>query len=121
MALQLPQPGQIEREVKLVPLKKVDIKCMLSNGLALLNLDLTYVNPAEDIALEATYEFPLEKTTVLAKLVASIDGKTIVAQVKSKEEAKERYDDAVAAGNAAVMAERESDKTESMTIKLGNL
>ena len=70
--------------------------------------------------MEATYEFPLEKGTVLSKLVAQIDGKTVEARVKAKEEAKERYDDAIAAGNAAVMAERE-EKNECMKIKLGNL
>jgi len=41
--------------------------------------------------------------------------------VRSEEEAKERYDDAIAAGNSAVLAERDSEKKESMTIKLGNL
>ena len=50
-----------------------------------------------------------------------LDGRIIDAKVRSKEEAKEKYDDAVAAGNAAVMAERDSDQKESMTIKLGNL
>ena len=37
------------------------------------------------------------------------------------EEAKEQYDDAMAAGNAVLLAQRESLKEESMTIKLGNL
>ena len=31
--------------------------------------------------MEATYEFPLEKTTVLSKLLATIDGKTVEAKV----------------------------------------
>lgn len=88
----------------LVPLKKVDIKCTIQGGTATLDLDLTYVNPDEEFPLEATYEFPLEKTTVMTKLVATIGGKTVEAKVKAKEEAKEIYEDAMAAGNAAVLA-----------------
>lgn len=86
-----------------------------------MDIALTYVNPSDDNPIEATYEFPLEKHTVLSKLTATIGGKTVVAKVQAKEEAKERYDDAVAAGNSAVLAERQSEKSESMTIKLGNL
>ena len=104
----------------LVPVKKVDIKCLLSGAIATLNVDLVYLNPSEEDTLETTYEFPLEKGTFLSKLVARIDGKTVETRVKAKEEAKERYDDAIAAGNAAVIAERDERK-ESMTIKLGNL
>ena len=104
----------------LVPLKKVDIKCKLLGGLATLDLVFDYINPSDEFPLESTYEFPLEKTTVLSKFIFSIDGKTVEAQVKTKEEAKEKYDDAIAAGNAAVIAEREK-KSESMKIKLGNI
>lgn len=86
-----------------------------------MDIELGYENPSTEFPLEATYEFPLEKNTVLSKFQAMIDGKTIVAKVQDKEEAKERYEDAVAAGNAAVIVERESDKKEIMSIKLGNL
>lgn len=48
----------------------------------------------------------MEKSTLLAKLVAELDGKTIEAQVRDKTQAREKYDDAVAKGNAAVLAER---------------
>ena len=102
-------------------MKKVDIKCDILGAMASLNIELHYTNPSEDNPVEATYEFPLDKLVVVSKLMATIDGKTIEAKVKEKEEAKERYDDAIAAGNAAVLAERQSDKNESMTIKLGNL
>ena len=88
---------------------------------ATVDLDLIYLNPSHDTTLEACYEFPLEKTTLLAKLTAEIDGKTIEAEVRDKEKAKEKYDDAMASGKAAVLAERESEKKESMTIRLGNI
>ena len=104
-----------------MPLKKVDVDCHISGAIATLNLELVYKNPSETDTYECSYEFPLSKETVLAKLIAQIDGKTVEAKVKAKEEAKEIYEDAIAAGNAAVLADRQSDKKESMTVKLGNL
>ena len=103
----------------LLPLQKVAIDVKVAGPFATVDLDLTYLNPSTDCALEATYEFPLEKSTLLAKLVAELDGKTIEAQVREKQEAREKYDDAVARGNAAVLAER-SNK-DILMIKLGNL
>ena len=105
----------------MLPLQKVDVKCTIAGSLVTLDAELHYKNPLEDEPLEATYEFPLDKTTVFSKLQAQIDGRTVTAKVQEKEEAKERYDDAVASGKAAVLAERDSDKKESMSIKLGNL
>jgi hypothetical protein len=40
--------------------------------------------------------------------------------VKEKESAKEQYDDAIASGNTAVYAQRDS-KDQSITLTLGNL
>ena len=62
----------------------------------------------------------MEKKSVLAKLEVTIDDSVIVTKVQTKEQAKERYDDAIAMGNAAVIAESKK-KDEVMTVKLGNL
>ena len=105
----------------MLPLKKVTANCDISGSVATLSLDLVYFTPSETDTYECSYEFPLVKKTVLSKLVAQIDGKTVEAKVKAKEEAKEIYDDAIAAGKAAVLAERQSEKKESLSIKLGNL
>ena len=77
------------------------------------SIELIYYNPNEDNALECTYLLPLEKTTVLIKFEAQIDNKTIETKVEAKEKAKEKYEDAVASGNAAVLAEL-SKKQETM-------
>ena len=57
----------------------------------------------------------------MAKLEAEIDDRKVVTQVREKEQAQEKYDDAIAAGNTAVLAERSTEKKEVLTIKLGNL
>lgn len=71
-----------------------------------MDIELGYENPSTEFSLEVNYEFPLEKNTVFSKFQALIDGKNIVAKVCVKEKAKERYEDAVAAGNATILAER---------------
>ena len=101
-------------------MSKVDIKSELRGATASTNVELTYTNPNAENALECTYVFPMEKTTLLAKFEAIIDDKTVETKVMRKEKAQERYEDAIAGGNAAVIAERKK-KDETMTIKLGNL
>lgn len=104
----------------LLPLKKVDIKSELHGATAVSTIELTYINPLLDNPLECTYVFPLIKTTILAKFEAIIDDKVIETKVIRKEKAQEKYEDAVASGNAAVLAERKKNQ-ETMTVKLGNL
>lgn len=105
----------------LLPLKKVDVKSELRGSTAVTNVELTYLNPHGESPLECTYVFPLEKTTLLSKFEAVIDDRVIETRVLEKEKAQEKYEDAVASGNAAVLAERSKKKEQTMTIKLGNL
>lgn len=59
---------------------------------------------------------------MISKLVATINDKTVEAQIKSKEEAKEKYDDAIAAGNSAVYADQaETISRKEVSLLLGNL
>ena len=81
---------------------------------------LSYINPKWGKPLEVTYIMPIEKTSVLAKFEASIDERKIVTKVVQTARAKERYDDAIAGGKAAIIAERKA-KDEVLLIKLGNL
>ena len=96
--------GEDDKVEELLPLKKVDVKAVITGASATVDIELCYQNPREEQSIEATYEFPLEKQTILSKLSAQIDGKIVETKVQSKEEAKETYDDAIAGGNAAVMA-----------------
>jgi len=72
--------------------------------------------------IECTFGYPIEKDTVVSKLICSIDDRVIEAKVKSKQEAKNVYNDALASGNAAVYAERKEAKDEEIvTLSVGNL
>ena len=99
---------------------KVDTRSELRGSTASTNVELTYVNPSQDSPLECTYVVPIEKNTLLAKFEAVINDRVVETKVMRKERAQERYDDAVAGGNAAVFAKK-SKKDDTMTIKLGNL
>ena len=80
------------------------------------------MNTLPDVTLETSYEFPLDQKTLLSELTAELNGKTIEAQVRDKEKASEKYEDAIAAGNAALLAERDTDeKRPTMKIRFGNL
>ena len=111
------EPQSNKERKLLVPLQDVTILGDLEAGLASLNVQLTYANTGDENPIECTFEFPLEKNTVVSKLVALIDGKTIEAKIQEKEEAKQKYDDALASGNAAVYAERDQkNKDEVITV-----
>ena len=116
-----PVSAQEGEEDYLLPLKTVAIQGTLEGPLATLNIDMTYVNENQKDAIECTYEFPMVKDTVLGSLVAKIDDKEIVAKVKGKDQARETYEDAIAAGNTAVYAEQKTEDQEIIKIKLGNL
>ena len=58
---------------------------------------------------------------ILSKFEASIDGNIIETQIMEKEQAYVVYEDAVAGGNVAILAERSKKKEETLTLKLGNL
>jgi von Willebrand factor A domain-containing protein 5 len=73
---------------------------------------LTYSNISDEFPIECTFEFPVDKQTVVSKLIAIIDDRVIEAVIKEKEEAKQQYDDAMASGNTAVFAERDSTRKE---------
>ena len=77
---------------------------------------MTYINEDFESAIECSYEFPLDKDTVVSRLVAKIGDKEVEAKIKEKELAKEVYDNAMAGGNAAVYAEKKSNDAESMRI-----
>lgn len=63
----------------MLPLQAVEIDANIRAGFAVVDLNLEYKSPSIDNALELTFEIPLEKTTLLSKLVATVNGKTIEA------------------------------------------
>ena len=57
----------------------------------------------------------------MIKFEAKIEDRVISTKVIEKAKARERFEDAVAAGKAAVIAEKREKTDETMVVKLGNL
>ena len=103
-----------------MPLNKVHIKGVLNGAVSTIDVELDYTNKDKN-AIECTFEFPLTDNQVVTSLTAMIGDKVIEAKIQDKEEAKEKYDDAIAGGHAAVLGEKSEKKKNAMTLKLGNL
>ena len=85
----------------LVPLQTVNFKGHIENGHATLNAQLTFVNNVrqkDDLmsAIECKLDLPCTSEMTVTSLFFTVGDKTIQAKIQDKQEAKERYDDAIA-------------------------
>ena len=101
-----------------LPLKSVSVDAQVRGFVMGLRSTLTYSNDSPD-PVEVLFRFPVEKSHAVVGLTAVIDGRKIAAQVREKEEARAQYDDAIASGLSAALAEEKSG--DIFSIALGNL
>ena len=101
-----------------VPLIDVLVSAALHDLLAEVKVSQTYRND-ESVNIEAVYTFPLPLDAVLLELSVEIGGRVLNGVVVGKKVAEEKYEDAIAAGDAAVMLEM--IEPELYTMNLGNL
>ena len=88
-----------------VALCDVSVTAALRDLLAEVTVTQTYRND-ENVNIEAVYTFPLPLDAVLLDLSVTIGGRKLKGAVVEKKAAEERYEDAIADGNAAVMLEQ---------------
>ena len=101
-----------------LPLRDVSVQAEVTGYVLGLNSILKYSNDSSD-PVEVLFRFPLEQSHAVVGLTALIDGRKIDAQVREKEEARARYDDAIASGQTAALGEEKSG--DVFSISLGNL
>jgi hypothetical protein len=87
-----------------VPLTAATIRIEIGGGLAVITTRRTFRN-AEAVPIEAVLTFPVAFDAVVTGLTAEIDGRRLVATVKSKDAARRRYEDAIERGKMAVLHE----------------
>jgi len=68
--------------------------------------------------MECSFDFPITTNCIVSKLVACIGDRMVECNIRDKEEAKQIYEDSIAAGKAAVVGEKKKD---AVSIKIGNL
>jgi Ca-activated chloride channel homolog len=101
-----------------VALSDVFVSAVLRDLLSEVTMSQTYRND-EPINIEAVYTFPLPLDAVLLDLHVEIGGRVLEGVVVHKKDAEEGYEDAVAAGDSAVMLEMIEDGLYTMNV--GNL
>ena len=101
-----------------LPLKNVSVEARVRGFVLGLHSTLTYSNDTSD-PVEVLFRFPIEKSHAVVGLTAIIDGRKIKADICEKEEARAQYDDAIASGLSAALAEEKSG--DIFSVALGNL
>jgi Ca-activated chloride channel family protein len=90
----------------------------LEDTLLSMNIEQRYLN-ATQAHIEAVYTFPLPWGSVLMGVEVVLGGKTLSGQVTARNQAEQRYEQALSHGDAAILLERNRDG--SHTLNLGNL
>jgi Mg-chelatase subunit ChlD len=101
-----------------LPLHRLDVRAAITGLVARTRLVQGFHNPY-DTALEATYIFPLPDRGAVTAMTMTADGRTVVAELRERAEARQAYEDAIAAGKRASIAEEE--RPDVFTMRVGNI
>jgi len=101
-----------------IALCNVSVDAHLRDLLAEVEIAQTYRND-EPVNIEATYTFPLPVDAVLLGLTITLGDRVLSGVVVEKHEAEDTYEDALEAGNTAVMLQ--AIEPGLYTLNLGNL
>lgn len=110
--------GALRTERGNLPLERIDARVTITGLVARTVLSQDFHNP-HDVALEATYVFPLPDRAAVTGLRMEADGRTVEAELRERAEARATYDAALAAGQRASIAEEE--RPDVFTLRVGNI
>jgi Ca-activated chloride channel family protein len=110
--------GRLETERGNLPLDRLDVRTRIS-GLTARTVVVTEFLNAHDVALEATYIFPLPDRAAVTGMTMTADHHTVEAELQERAAAREAYDQAIAAGKRASIAEEE--RPDVFTMRVGNI
>ncbi|XP_043914036.1 von Willebrand factor A domain-containing protein 5A-like [Protopterus annectens] len=105
---------------KPVPLKSISVDVEFKGFVADVVSTLVYKNEEEN-PIETLFAFPMDSDAAVYKFEATVDGKTIVAEVKEKQEARDTYDDAISSGQEAFLLEQDESSSDVFTCTVGNI
>jgi Ca-activated chloride channel homolog len=101
-----------------LPLDAVDVRAAIAGTSASVELTQGFRNPF-DIPLEATYIFPLPDRAAVTAMRMECDGHVVEGALRERSRAREDYDQAIAAGQRAAIAEE--DRPDVFTMRVGNI
>jgi Ca-activated chloride channel homolog len=101
-----------------LPLRKIDVRAAVT-GLAVHTEVIQGFRNPHDVPLEATYIFPLPDRAAVTAMTLSAAGRTVVAELHERARARQSYDEALAQGRRAAIAEEE--RPDVFTMRVGNI
>ncbi|XP_075805124.1 protein mono-ADP-ribosyltransferase PARP4 isoform X3 [Microtus pennsylvanicus] len=110
--------GLQDKSANSVPLDSVHIRGRIIDFVAQIIIFQTYTNQSH-VPIEAKYIFPLDDKAAVCGFEAFINGKHIVGEIKEKEEAQQKYREAVSQGHGAYLMDQ--DTPDVFTVSVGNL
>lgn len=102
--LQILGPGG--KQVGACPLKHTDVEADVVGFVGRVRVRQTFHNPLEK-KIEAVYVFPLPQDAAVDDMTMTVGDRRIVGQIKPREEAREIYEAAKAAGHVASLLDQE--------------
>jgi len=100
------------------PLRHTDVKADVSGFIARVKVTQTFYNPTDE-RIEAVYVFPLPHEAAVDDMTMVIGERKIVGIIKRRAEAREIYEQALAAGRTAALLEQE--RPNIFTQSVGNI
>ncbi|MEU5876940.1 VIT domain-containing protein [Spirillospora sp. NPDC047279] len=101
-----------------LPLDLVDVHAAITGLAAGIEVVQGFRNPF-DVPLEATYIFPLPDRAAVTAMRMEAADRVIEGTLKERAEARQVYDDAIASGRRAAIAEEE--RPDVFTMRVGNI
>jgi Ca-activated chloride channel homolog len=101
-----------------LPLEAVDVRAAIAGMSASVELTQGFRNPF-DIPLEATYIFPLPDRAAVTAMRMECAGHVVEGVLRERSRAREEYDQAIAEGRRAAIAEE--DRPDVFTMRVGNI
>ncbi|HTJ33984.1 MAG TPA: VIT domain-containing protein [Dactylosporangium sp.] len=110
--------GALRTERGNLPLDRLEVRASITGLVARTDLTQEFVNVHRE-PLEATYIFPLPARAAVVRMAMTADGRVVEAELQERGAAREAYDNAIAAGQRASIAEEE--RPDVFTMRVGNI
>jgi Ca-activated chloride channel family protein len=110
--------GALRTERGNLPLDRIDVEAQITGLTSQVELTQDFVN-VFDVPLEASYVFPLPDRAAVTRMRMTADGRIVEAELQEREAARQAYDEAVASGRRASIAEEE--RPDVFTMRVGNI
>jgi hypothetical protein len=101
-----------------LPLRRLAIRSRVSGVHCQTTIAQVFANPLREF-VEATYIFPLPGRFAVTACTMHVGGRVIEAELQERSQARATYNQAIAAGHRAAIAEEE--RSETFTLRVGNI